>query len=88
MYYFNFRLFTKKTIRKYTMLKLLLNRVYHVKAELLLEDIFSRSILEIKITKTAKHTTFKTDIVKVVLVFLFSNFFTNENSQRRKLRAG
>ena len=41
--------------------------------------------LEIGKTKTTKYTTFKTDIIKVVLVFLISNFFTNKNSQGRKL---
>jgi hypothetical protein len=43
--------------------------------------------LEIEKTKTTKYTTFKTDIIKVVLVFSISNFFTNENSQGRKLSA-
>merc|ERR1712051_270266 len=67
------------------------------KAELLLEGFFSHSIffpgfvlvkkLEIKKTKITKDTTFKTDIIKVVLVFSISNFFTNENSQGRKLSA-
>ena len=43
--------------------------------------------LEIEKTKTTKYTTFKTDIIKVVLAFSISNFFTNENSQGRKLSA-
>ena len=43
--------------------------------------------LEIEKIKTTKNTTFKTDIIKLVLVFSFSNFFTNKNSQVRKLRA-
>ena len=43
--------------------------------------------LEIEKTKTTKYTTFKTDTIKVVLVFSISNFFTNENSQERKLSA-
>jgi hypothetical protein len=43
--------------------------------------------LEIEKTKTTKNTKFKTDIIKVVLVFSISNFFTNENSQGRKLSA-
>ena len=30
---------------------------------------------------------FKTDIIKVVLVFSISNFFTNKNSQGRKFSA-
>ena len=30
--------------------------------------------------KATQYTTFKTDIIKVVLVFLISNFFTNKNS--------
>ena len=41
--------------------------------------------LEIEKTKTTKYSTFKTDIIKVVLVILISNLFTNENSQGRKL---
>ena len=36
-------------------------------------------------TKTTSYTTFKTDITKVVLVFLISNFFTYKNFQGRKL---
>ena len=66
------------------------------KAELPLEGIFFPLYflpweflivkkLEIGKTKTTKYTTFKTDIIKVVLVFSISNFFTNENTQGRKL---
>jgi hypothetical protein len=36
------------------------------------------------LTKPTKYTTFKTDIIKVVLVFSISNFFINKNSQGRK----
>ena len=43
--------------------------------------------LEIGKTKTTKYTIFKTDIIKVVLVFSISNFFTNKNAQGRKLSA-
>ena len=43
--------------------------------------------LDFEKTKTTLHTTFKTDIIKVVLVFSISNFFTNKNSQGRKLSA-
>ena len=43
--------------------------------------------LKIEKTKTTQYTTFKTDITKVVLVFSISNFFTNKNSQGRKLSA-
>ena len=43
--------------------------------------------LEIEITYTTQYTTFKTDIIKVVLVFSISNFFTSKNSQGRKLSA-
>ena len=68
------------------------------KAELPLEGIFFAlnflpwesllvKKLEIEKTKTTKYTTFKTDIIKVVLVFSISKFFTNENSQGRKLSA-
>ena len=41
--------------------------------------------LEIEKTKTTQYTTFKTDVLKLVLVFLISNFFTNRNSQGKKL---
>ena len=43
--------------------------------------------LEIQKNKTTKYTTFKADIIKVVLVFSISDFFSNENSQGRKLSA-
>ena len=43
--------------------------------------------LEIEKPKTTQYTTFKTDIIKVVLVFSISNIFTNKNSQGRKLSA-
>jgi hypothetical protein len=68
------------------------------KAELPLEGIFFTlnflpwefllvKKLEIEKTKTTKYTAFKTDIIKVVLVFSISKFFTNEKSQVRKLSA-
>ena len=64
------------------------------KAELLQEGIFFAlnflpwesllvKKLEIEETKTTNFTTFKTDIIEVVLVFLISNFFANKNSQGR-----
>ena len=67
-----------------------------IKAELPLEGIFFAlnflpwefllvKKLEIEKIKTTKYTTFKTDIIKVILVFWISNFFTNKNSQGRKL---
>ena len=40
--------------------------------------------LEFDKTKPTQYTTFKTDIIKVVLVFSISNFFINKNSQGRK----
>ena len=55
------------------------------KAESPLEGIFfalnflpQKSLLvkKLEIQKTTKYTTFKTDIIKVVLVFSISNFFT------------
>ena len=69
-----------------------------VKAELPLEGIFFAlnflpwefslvKKLEIEKTKTTKYTTFKIDRIKVVLVCLISNFFTNEKSQGIKLSA-
>ena len=33
--------------------------------------------LDFEKNKNTEYTTFKTDIIKVVLVFLISNFFTN-----------
>ena len=41
--------------------------------------------LDFEKTKTTEYATFKTDIIKVVLVFSISNFYTNKNSQGRKL---
>ena len=69
-----------------------------IKDELTLEGIFFAlnflpwefllvKKLEIEEAKTTNFTTFKTDIIKVVLVFSISNIFTNENSQGRKLSA-
>ena len=66
----------------------------HSKAELPLEGTFFAlnflpliKKLEFKKTKTSLYTTLKTDIIKVVLVFSISNFFTDKNSQGRKLSA-
>ena len=60
----------------------------HPKAELLqvgiffLIPLFAREILlikklEIEETKTTKYSTFKTDIIKVGLIFSISDFFIN-----------
>ena len=38
-------------------------------------DILLQKKLEIEETKTTKYSTFKTDIIKVSLVFSISNFF-------------
>ena len=68
------------------------------KAELPLEGIFFASNflrwefllvkkLEIEKTKTTKYTTFKTDMIKMILVFSISNFFPNKNFQGKKLSA-
>jgi hypothetical protein len=43
--------------------------------------------LEIEKNKTTRYTTFKTDIIKVAIVFSICNFFTEKNSQGRKLSA-
>ena len=59
------------------------NKGYGTKAELLKFLLVKK--LEIEKTKTTEYTTFKTDIIKVVLVFSISNFFTNKKSQGRKL---
>ena len=67
-----------------------------VKAELPQEDILFRTQFPslgffinkkggFRKTKTTKCTTFKTDIIKVILVFQITNFFTNKKSQGRKL---
>ena len=57
--------------------------ILFTKAELLLlklNHLFAREVLllkelEIEETKTTKYSTFKTDIIKVGLVFSISNFF-------------
>ena len=41
-------------------------------------DILLEKKLEIEETKTTYYTTFKTDIIKVGLVFSISNFFNNK----------
>ena len=64
-----------------------LNRRYFFALNFLPWEFLLGKKLEIEKTKTTKYTTFKTDIIKVVLVFLISNFFTNKNSQGRKLSA-
>ena len=51
--------------------------------------LFAREILllkklEIEETKTTKYSTFKTDIIKVGLVFSISNFFINKVSHAYK----
>ena len=38
-------------------------------------------------TRTTQFTTFKTEIIKVVLVFSISNIFTNKNFPGRRLSA-
>ena len=43
--------------------------------------------LEVQENKTNQFTTFKIDILKMVLVFSISNIFANKNSQGRKLSA-
>jgi hypothetical protein len=66
-----------------------------VKAELLqagiffLTHLFAREILllnklEIEETKITLYSTFKTDIIKVGLVFSISNFFINKISHANK----
>ena len=61
---------------------------FYGEAELLQVDVFSliqlfaRDILlmkklEMEETKTTKYSTFKTDIIKVGLVFMIFNFFIN-----------
>jgi hypothetical protein len=43
-------------------------------------DILLMKKLEIEETKTTSFSTFKTDIIKVGLVFFIYNFFINKNS--------
>ena len=50
--------------------KLLLLKLIH----LLVREVLIVKKLEMKETKTTKHSTFKTDMVKVVLVFRFPTF--------------
>ena len=70
-------------------------RFRYIKAELLQVDIlflihlFAGEILLLKMlemeeTKTTQYTTFKTDIIKVGLVFSISNFFINKISHANK----
>ena len=47
-------------------------------------DILSTKKLEIEETKTTLHSTFKTDIMKMGLVFSISNFFHNKSSLANK----
>ena len=63
-----------------------------MKAKLLLLKLihlFAREVslvkkLEIEETKTTKHSTFKTDIIKVGLVFSTFNFFITKTSPANK----
>ena len=49
--------------------------------------IYLHEKLEIKETKTTQYSTFKTDIIKVGLVFLICNFFINNIYPANKLSA-
>ena len=49
--------------------------------------IFINKKLDFEKTKATQYTTFKTDILEVVLVFSISNFFTIKNSKGRKFSA-
>ena len=85
---------TLRTASQLTQQSLILHHVssysVSVKAELPLEGIiFALNFLpwkpllvkklEIGKTNTVKYSTFKTDIIRVVLVFSISNFFTSKN---------
>ena len=50
-------------------------------------DFLLIKTLDFEKTKAIKYITFKSDVIKVVLVFSIANFFTNKNSQGRKLSA-
>ena len=60
--------------------ELLLLKLIHVFAG----EVVSVKTLEIEETKTTQYSTFKTDILKVGLVFLISNFFITNTSMANK----
>ena len=74
-----------------------LEGLMHIKAELPLESIFLAlnflpwelvKKLEIKKTKTTKYTTFKTEIIKVVLVFFYFQLFYKWKFPGKKIECG
>ena len=60
-------------------------KVFFFALNFLTWEFLSIKKLDFEKTKATKYTTFKIDIIKVVLGFSISNFFTNENFQGRKL---
>ena len=77
----------KLNLHPHMSISIKLNQVFFFELNFLPWEFLLIKKLEIKKTKTTKYTTFKTDLIKVVLVFSISNFFTNKNSQGRKLSA-
>ena len=84
-----------KRLREYWAPLCVQNLILHHKAKLQKEGIFFlihlfvRDILlmkklEIEESKAAQYSTFKTDIIKVGLVFSISNFFIKESSLANK----
>jgi hypothetical protein len=77
---------------KFTLAKYLAYANFLAKAKLLLLKLihlFTREVLlvkklEIEETETTNDSTFKTDILKVGLVFLISNFFITKTSLAKK----
>ena len=59
------------------------NIIHTIKAKLLLLKLTQKK-LDIEETKTTKYSTFKTDIIKVGLVFSISKFFITKTSLANK----
>ena len=59
-------------------------KVFYFALNFLPWEFLSIKKLDFEKTKTTYYITFKTDMIKVVLVFSFSNLFTNKKSQGRK----
>ena len=60
-------------------------QVFHFALNFLPWEFLLIKKLDFEKNKIIQYTTFKTDMIKVFLVFSISNFFTNKNSQGRKL---
>ena len=89
-YIFAYLFVNLSKLAAYEMNSLKLNyhkKVFYFALNFLPWEILLIKKLDFEKTEATKYATFKTDIIKVVLVFSISNFFTNKNSQGRKLSA-